>query len=54
MCITEIHVKHGKYKKKETDNEFSKKKKSKGILFSFQGISVKSYTEAMPFVLDKA
>lgn len=42
--------------KKETDSEFSKKKKkkSKGILFSFQRVSAKCYTEIMPFVLDKA
>lgn len=40
--------------KKETDSELKKKKKSKGVLFSFQRVSAKCYTETMPFVLDKA
>lgn len=54
MCITKIHVNHGKYKKKRQIVSFQKKKKSKGILLSFQRISEKGYTETMPFVLDKA
>lgn len=53
MCIAKIHFNHGKYQKRDRQ-WIKKKKKSKGVLFSFQRVSAKCYTETMPFVLDKA